>query len=148
MSFSIAENNYVGQGTKLKANVAFSDNSITGLFSYTDPNYKNSEKSLITSVENSQIDLMNKFGYETETIGFSVGTSYEQFKDIFFSPKISTFIENLETSNTASAAKQKQEGNYFDTNFSYGLTLNKLNQNFQPTDGYKSSYSSRITDLC
>ena len=84
VSFSIAENNYVGQGTKLKANVAFSDNSITGLFSYTDPNYKNSEKSLITSVENSQIDLMNKFGYETETIGFSVGTSYEQFKDIFF----------------------------------------------------------------
>ena len=144
VSFSIAENNYVGQGTKLKANVAFSDNSITGLFSYTDPNYKNSEKSLITSVENSQIDLMNKFGYETETIGFSVGTSYEQFKDIFFSPKISTFIENLETSNTASAAKQKQEGNYFDTNFSYGLTLNKLNQNFQPTDGYKSSFFQEL----
>lgn len=36
--------------------------------------------------------------------------------------------------------KKKQEGDYFDSNFSYFLTLNKLNQNFQPSDGYKSKF--------
>ena len=33
-----------------------------------------------------------------------------------------------------------KKGNYFDSEFSFGLSLNKLNQRFQPTDGYKSSF--------
>ena len=28
--------------------------------------------------------------------------------------------------------------------FSYGLTINKLNQNFQPTDGFRTSISQTI----
>ena len=83
---------------------------------------------------------MSKYGYETQKTGFSFGTSFQQYQDIFFSPSISTYFESLDTSADASAAKKKQEGDYFDTNFSYSLTLNKLNQNFQPSDGYKSSF--------
>ena len=144
ISFGIRENNYLGKGQKLDSNFTISDDTFTGLFSITDPNFNNSDKSLITTVETSRNDLMSKFGYETTETGFSLGTSFEQYQDIFFSPSISTYYESLTTSNLASAAKKKQEGDYLDTNFSYNLSLNKLNQNFQPSSGYKSSFFQSI----
>ena len=140
ISFSVLENNYLGKGTKLNASLSLSDNSVEALFSINEPNFRNSDKALITTIENSTNDQMSKFGYETQKTGFSFGTSFEQYKDIFFSPSISTYFESLETSSKASATKKKQEGDYFDTNFTYSLTLNKLNQNFQPSDGFKSSF--------
>ena len=140
ISFSIKENNYLGQGTKLNANASLSDDAVQGLFSVTNPNFRNTDKSLIMSIESTKNDLMSKYGYETEKIGFSFGTLFEQYQDIFFSPTISTYFESLDTSSTASASKKKQEGDYLDTNFSYSLTSNKLNQNFQPTAGYKGTF--------
>ena len=37
----------------------------------------------------------------------------------------------MKTSSKASAAKKKQKGDYFDSNFSYSITLNKLNQKME-----------------
>ena len=76
--------------------------------------------------------------------GFSFGTSYEQFEDIYFSPKLSVFQEKVTTSSKASAARKKQEGDFFETDFSYSFTLNRLNQNFQPSDGYKASFAQTL----
>ena len=87
---------------------------------------------------------MSKFGYKTTKTGFSIGTSYEQFKDIYFSPSISNYYETMKTSSTASSTRKKQEGDYFDSSFDYSFVLNKLDQNFQPTDGYKSSFSQSL----
>ena len=140
ITFSIRENNYLGEGKKLNANVTLSDDAFTGLFSVTDPYFRNSDKSLISTIETSKENLMGKFGYETSKTGFSFGTSYEQYQNIFFSPTISSYFESLDTSDKASTAKKKQEGDYFDTNFSYQLSLNLLNQNFQPSDGFRTSF--------
>ena len=144
LSFSILENNYLGENTKLRANLSLSDESTSGIFSMTKPNYKNSDKSLTASLENSNNDYMNRFGYENRKTGFSIGTQFEQFEDVYFSPNFSAFYENLTTSSIASASKKKQEGEYYDTNFSYGLTLNKLNQQFQPSSGFKSKFSQSL----
>ena len=140
ISFSISENNYLGRGIGVRANTALSDDSITAMLSITNPNFRNSDKLLDTTIERSTTDFMSKYGYKTTKTGFSFGTTFEQYQDIYFSPKISTYLETLDTSSIASAAKKKQEGDYFDSNFSYFLTLNKLNQNFQPSDGYKSRF--------
>ncbi len=140
VSFSISENNYLGRGIGVRANTAISDDSITAMLSITNPNFRNSDKLLDTTIERSTTDFMSKYGYKTTKTGFSFGTTFEQYQDIYFSPKISTYLETLDTSSIASAAKKKQEGDYFDSNFSYFLTLNKLNQNFQPSDGYKSRF--------
>ena len=140
ISFSISENNYLGRGIGVRANTALSDDSITALLSITNPNFRNSDKLLDTTIERSTTDFMSKYGYKTTKTGFSFGTTFEQYQDIYFSPKISSYLETLDTSSIASAAKKKQEGDYFDSNFSYFLTLNKLNQNFQPSDGYKSRF--------
>tara|TARA_Y100000590_G_scaffold469660_1_gene658935 strand:+ start:86 stop:2323 length:2238 start_codon:yes stop_codon:yes gene_type:complete len=144
ISFGIRENNYLGSGVKLDTSVSLSDTGIEGVFTVNNPNYKNSNKSLITSFEATKIDQMSKFGYKSSKTGFSFGTSFEQFEDIFFSPSFSNYFESLKTSSTASDAKKKQKGDYFDSNFSYGLTLNKLNQNFQPSSGSKSSFFQTI----
>ena len=84
ISFSVLENNYLGKGTKLNASLSLSDNSVEALFSINEPNFRNSDKALITTIENSTNDQMSKFGYETQKTGFSFGTSFEQYKDIFF----------------------------------------------------------------
>ena len=144
ISFSIAENNYLGKGSKVNLSATLSDDSLEGKFRISEPNFKNSDKTLNTTIESSRNDLMSKFGYETNETGFSFGTTFEQYQDIFFSPLISMYYESLTTSSKASNAKKKQEGDYFDTNFSYSLNLNKLNQNFQPTDGYRSTFSQSL----
>ncbi len=140
VSFGIKENNYLGKGVKLDANASISNTSMQGSFTINNPNYKNSDKSLITSIETTKIDQMSKFGYKTTKTGFSVGTIFEQYEDIYFSPSISNYLETLKTSSTASDAKKKQKGDYFDSSFNYGLSLNKLNQNFQPSAGFKSTF--------
>ena len=147
ISFSIAENNYLGRGSKVNLSATLSDDSVEGKFRISEPNFKNSDKTLNTTIESSRNDLMSKFGYETNETGFSFGTTFEQYQDIFFSPEISMYYESLTTSSKASNAKKKQEGDYFDTNFSYSLNLNKLNQNFQPSDGYRSTFSQSLPIL-
>ena len=144
LSFGIKENNYLGTGVKLISNISFSNNGTVGIFSVNNPNYKNSDKSLLASIQASKTDNMERFGYETTKTGFSIGTSFEQFEDIYFSPSFSNYLETLKTSSAASDAKQKQKGDYFDSNFNYGLTLNRLNQNFQPSSGFISSFNQTI----
>ena len=140
VTFGIKENNYLGRGIKLNTNASISDSSFKGSFSINNPNYKNSDKSLITKIEATQFDQMSKFGYKSSRTGFSIGTVFEQYDDIYFSPSISNYLETLKTSSSASDAKKKQKGDYFDSNFNYGLSLNKLNQNFQPSSGSKTSF--------
>ncbi len=140
VTFGIKENNYLGRGIKLNTNATISDSSFKGSFSINNPNYKNSDKSLITRIEATQLDQMSKFGYKSSKTGFSIGTVFEQYEDIYFSPSISNYLETLKTSSSASDAKKKQKGDYFDSNFNYGLSLNKLNQNFQPSSGSKTSF--------
>jgi len=144
LNFGIKENNFLGQGKRIDTNFLISDTSIQGKFSLTNPNFRNSNKSLSTSIESTKTDLMSKFGYETNKTGFSVGTSFEQAENLYFSPSFSTYFETLDTSSKASAAKKKQDGSYLDVKFSYGLTLNKLNQNFQPSEGSRNHFSQDL----
>ena len=73
-----------------------------------------------------------------------VGTGFEQFDDLFVNFDFSTYYEKLETSSKASAINKRQEGDYFENLFSYSITTNKLDQNFQPTDGYRASFKQTL----
>ncbi len=140
VSFGIKENNYLGKGVKVDTKLTIGDTSTQGSLTINNPNYKNSDKSLRTSIEATEIDQMSKFGWKSSKTGFSFGTVFEQYDDIYFSPSISNYLETLKTSSAASDAKKKQKGDYFDSNFNYGLSLNKLNQNFQPSSGFKRTF--------
>ena len=144
VTFGIKEKNFLGEGTRLDANLTLSDIGVEGLFSTNIRNYKNSDKDLNTSLENSSVDQMTNYGYKTTKTGFSIGTTYEQFKDVYFSPSFSNYYETMKTDSSASSTRKKQEGDYIDSAFNYRFILNRLDQNFQPTDGYKSSFSQSI----
>ena len=140
----VNENNFLGKNIKLKSNLRVSDETIKGLFSVVNPNWNYSDKTLITSVESSVTDRMTDYGYETGKTGFSLGSAWEQYDDVIFSPTISTFYEKLDTNQSASDNLKKQEGEYLDSSFSYSLDLDKRNQRFQTSDGYRSRFSQSI----
>jgi outer membrane protein insertion porin family len=140
IGFGVTENNFLGKGVKLGSSLRVSEDTIRGNFSVTNPNFNYSNKMLISSVESTKIDKLADNGYETTKTGFSFGTRYEQYEDIYFSPSLSTYFEDLTTSNKASASLKKQSGNYFETKFTYGLDLDKRNQKFQTFDGHRISF--------
>ena len=140
----IKENNYLGLGIKLDTNLAITEDSIKGKFSVLNPNYKNSDKSIKTVIESSTDDFMTSSGYKTSRTGLSLGTEFEQMNDLFVNIQISNFYENLETSSTATSVVKKQDGDYFENLITYVVKYNKLDQNFQPTDGFINSFSQTL----
>ena len=124
--------------------LALSDDEVKGKFSVINPNFKNSDRSINTTIESTTSDFMNSSGYKTSRTGLKLGTGFEQYDDLFVNIDISNYYERLETSDAASAIKKKQEGDYFENLLSYGITLNKLDQNFQPTDGYMTIFSQTL----
>ena len=120
------------------------EDSIKGKFSVLNPNYNNSDKSIRTVLESSSDDFMSTSGYRTSRTGFTIGTEFEQMNDLFINIELSNFYEDLETSSSASSIVKKQEGNYFENLISYALKYNKLDQNFQPTDGYLNYFSQTL----
>ena len=87
-----------------------------------------------TTLESTSSDFLSTSGFKNRT-GFGIGTGFEQYDDFFVNLDVSAYYEKLETTSTASAYKKKQEGDYVENLFSYNLTLNKLDQDYQPTDG-------------
>ena len=143
-SAGIKERNYLGLGIKLDTNFTLTDDSLKGKFTVKNPNYKNSDKSLSTTIESSTNDFMSTSGYKTNRTGLSLGTEFEQFKDLYVNFKLSNYYENLETSSSASSILKKQEGDYFENLINYNITLNKLDNNFQPSSGFVTNFSQTL----
>ena len=137
---SIKENNYLGKGIALEASATVDEESLKGFFSVTNPNFNNTDKLLSLSIEAIEIDRIKDFGYKNNKIGFSIGTEFEYLDDLNLGLSTSSFYERIDTDNTASARQKKQEGNYFDTFFKINFDLDKRDQKFQTSDGYRSRY--------
>ena len=84
----IKENNFLGKGIKLNSNLQISENSIKGQFIYEKPNFNYSDNSLFTSIRSTSTDNITDFGYKTSDVGLSLGTSYEQFENLYFRPEL------------------------------------------------------------
>ncbi len=140
----IKEKNYLGLGIKLDTNLVVSDDSIKGRFLITNPNYNNTDKSIKTSIESSTNDFMSTSGYKTSRTGFSIGTEFEQKNDLFVNLELSNFYEDLETTSSATDIVKKQEGNYIENLLKYSIKYNRLDQDFQPTDGFITNFSQSL----
>ncbi len=144
IGFGVKENNFLGKNISLDTNIRLNDETIKGAFSIVNPNWNYSDKTLITSIESSVTDRLADYGYETGKTGFTLGSAWEQYDDVIFSPKLNSFYEKLDTNQSATANLKKQEGEYFDTSFSYGLDLDKRNQRFQTSSGFRSRFNQSI----
>jgi len=141
IGFGVKENNFIGKGLSLDSNFLLSEESFKGKFGFTNPNFKNSDKSLSMNIQALENDNMEKFGYKSNKTGFEIGTNFEYFDDLRLGLGFSNFYEVIKTDNTASASQQKQKGNYWDTFLNLDFNYDKRNQKFQTSSGYSSYYS-------
>ena len=139
--FGVKESNYLGKGLSVDANATISTETFRGKISVTNPNYNNSDKSTFFNVQAIEIDQLKDFGYKTNRNGFEIGVGFEYLEDFNLNLSTSTFIEKIQTDSTASARQQSQAGNYFDTFVKFDFDLDKRNQRFKPSDGYRSNYN-------
>ena len=142
--FGIKENNYLGKGLNVDANASLSAERFKGVLSITNPNFKNSDKSTFVNLQAIEIDQLSSFGYKTNKTGFEIGTNFEYLEDFRLGLYTSTFVEKIETDATASTRQKAQTGNYLDTFVKFNFDLDKRNQKFRTSDGYRSSYSINI----
>ncbi len=143
-NIGIKENNFQGEGIQLETNLSLSKQSIRGLFSYTNPNFNYSDRALTTSAQSTVTNKLTNYGYKSTLNKLALGTSYEQYSDLYFSPTFSISSESLDTNSTASTNLKKQDGSYFDTKFNYTLAYDKRNQAYRPSSGYLSRFSQEI----
>ena len=74
----------MGKGVKLNSSLRLTDDTVRGAFTINNPNFNYSNKSLRTTIESTKIDKMTDNGYETTKTGFSFGTGFEQYENLFF----------------------------------------------------------------
>tara|TARA_Y100000816_G_scaffold292101_1_gene285827 strand:- start:815 stop:3067 length:2253 start_codon:yes stop_codon:yes gene_type:complete len=140
----ITEKNFLGKGISLKTNLELSEDGAKGQFIYSKPNFNYSDNTLFTTIQSSTKDRMQDFGYEVDKTGFSIGTEFEQYENLFFRPEIDLSIEDLKTNSTASSNLKKQAGSYEDFYFNYGLNFDTRNSTFRPTSGNRVSFFQKL----
>jgi outer membrane protein insertion porin family len=144
IGFGVKENNFLGRGIKFGTEFKISEESIRGLVSLNNPNYQGSNRSLNFSMESTVTDRLKNYGYKSNKTGFSIGSGFEYYDDLFLNTGISSYVEKLETDSSASANIKKQKGSYFDTFFNYTFSLDKRNQKFKASDGYKTMFTQNL----
>ena len=140
----VKENNFLGNGISLDSSLKLSEEDIKGNFTVTNPNYKNSDKSVFFNVQTLETDKMKDSGYKTNKTGFKIGTGFEYYEDFRLGLATSNFYERISTDSTASTRQQAQEGNYWDSFINLSFTQDKRNQRYQTTRGYLSRYGIDI----
>ena len=143
-AFGVSENNFLGRGIEFASDISVSTESLKGIISMNNPNYKGSNRSLNTSLESTITDRLKNFGYKSNKTGFSVGSGFEFYDDLYWNTGVSSYVEKLDTDSTASASMKKQEGSYFDTFFNHTFSYDKRNQRYKTSDGYISRFTQNI----
>ena len=144
LGFQITENNFLGRGIEFSTDLSLSAESIKGKFAFDNPNFNGSDRNLNFSLESSETDRLKDFGYKSNKTGFALGTGYKTYQNLFLRTSISTYYESIKTNSTASASRQKQKGNFFDTFINYGLDYDTRDQKFDTTSGFRSRFNQSI----
>ena len=136
----IKEKNFLGKGVTLKADLEISEESIKGALTYAKPYFNYTDNTLFTTIKSTNEDNLTASGYKISNAGFSLGTKFEQYENLFFSPELDFSVEDLTTNSTASSNLKKQEGNYTDFYFNYGLDFDTRDSSYNPSRGNKLSF--------
>ena len=142
-AISVKENNWLGQGKAVGFDIELDSESLAGTLSYRDPNYDFLGNSLNYSISSEKNDKPDQ-GYENSIISGSIGTSFEQYKDVIASLGLSVSHDDLTTDSTASDSIKKQSGTFDEVAANYGFTFDKRNRAFMPTSGSIVSFGQSL----
>lgn len=142
-AFLVKENNWLGEGKQVAFDFEINAESVKGEFSYINPNYDllgNSIRYNLTNVTNDKPDQ----GYENKLVSIGVGTGFEQYKDVFTNLSLNATYDDLRTTGSASDSLKKQAGEYSELAASYGISYDRRNRKFMPTDGSIVSFNQSL----
>ena len=130
----VTENNWLGEGKNVSFDVDVSEESLRGSLNYTNPNYDFLGNSLTYSLNSTKNDKPDQ-GFENTIVGAGIGTTFEQYKDIYAKLGLNVSLDDLQTQDSASDSLKKQAGEFSEVSGYYGFTYDKRNRAFMPTDG-------------
>jgi len=142
--FSVKENNWLGKGVQLKSSLNLSEEQVSGDILVVNPNYNYSGNSVTAGLDISSTDRSNSSGFQSSRTGIQLGTGFEQYQNVFISPRFTAAFEDIEVDSTASTAVQNMKGSFFNADLGYTLTLDKRNQRFKPTEGYRTAFTQSL----
>ena len=143
---SVNERNFLGQGINLNFTGRLSTEVITGEITYSDPNFKNSNKELFSSIFSETDDFKNS-GYQNKKVGTKFSTKYEIYEDIYFRPSIGLQYDKLETSSAASNLLRNRQGSYSTSSIGYNFFIDQRDSRFNPTSGSLFYFDQNIATL-
>jgi outer membrane protein insertion porin family len=133
-AISIKENNWLGAGKSVGFDFEIDQETLSGSLNFSDPNYNFLGNEVFYSVASIKNDKPDS-GYENSIISGSIGTGFEQYKNIFTSLSLNASYDDLRTEDTASASLKKQGGTFSELSGSYGFTHDTRDRAFMPTSG-------------
>ncbi len=142
-SFALAENNYLGKGLRVDSSLELTESSIRGGLDVSDPNYKYTGNTVFAGISSKKTDS-DTSGYENTLTAFKIGTRFEQYDDIFYSPRLDLSFDDLTVNDTASDNLKKQAGSFTDLEFGFGLDKDTRDRTFMPTDGTFIGFNTSI----
>ncbi len=142
-AIGIRENNWLGEGKRVGFDLELDEESLAGQLSYANPNYDFLGNSLNYTLASEKNDKPDQ-GYENSIISGSIGTSFEQYKDVIASLGLSFSHDDLRTLDSASDSLKKQKGSYDEIAANYGFTFDKRNRAFMPTSGSIVSFRQSL----
>ena len=143
LMFDISENNWLGEGINLKSGFKFDDESLSIEFGATNPNYNFSGNSLSYWISNTSNDKPDS-GYKNNIFTSGIGTTFEQFRNIYFSPNLIISHDNLKVLSNASDSLKKQKGSFTDLALDYSIASDTRDRAFNPSEGRIISFGQNL----
>lgn len=147
---SVNERNFLGKGIDLNFTGRIASEKISGVLSYIDPNFKNSEKEFANYFYTETDDYSNA-GYTSKRIGDRLATKYEIFEDIYLKPFVILQLDKLETNSNASSLMRSRAGSFNTTALGFNLSADFRDSKSQPTAGstlfFDQNYATLLSDV-
>ena len=147
---SVNERNFLGKGIDINFTGRIASEKISGVFSYIDPNFKNSEKEFANYFFTETDDYSNA-GFTSKRIGDRLATKYEIFEDIYLRPFVILQLDKLETNSNASSLMRSRAGSFNTTALGFNLSADFRDSKSQPTAGstlfFDQNYATLLSDV-
>ena len=135
IGFKVSENNWLGEGKNVSFDLTASADTLKGTLGYVNPNYDFLGNSILYNLSKTANDKADQ-GWENDVTAGGIGTSFEQYKDLYASLGLNASNDTLKAQSSATSSLKKQAGTFNELTGTYGFSYDKRNRSFMPTNGF------------
>jgi len=143
VSTGIQEQNFLGEGIKLNADLSLGTEKISGVVGLILPDFKNTGNDLGYDVYIRSLDYKNA-GYKSKVVGNSISTRYEIYEDVTFKTGLAADIDQIDANSSASALYKAREGDFLTYKTFYNLGFDKRDSKVKPTKGVRTGFGQAL----